>query len=293
MQSANQPQATEQHQQQHLHKDEEQGEQGEQDDGEQQQSAQSQQQVDDLDADDKPSPPMASSTPATHQHQQDSNTQTQPSAPPVQFQTAAFMAQTMSQQQQQQQQPQQHAASFVNTSSMSSATTIMINDQVATIQQVQLAQQAAPAGMSAMFGGESNEAIAECQEVQIVRYFFVRLVRFPGKSGEAYWYDHLSGAWGKMGGKCEGAIQANLALPGPMPAHASGSVGKTGVVVNGRELHPFDVAGLAASSGVLPGRWWMDAQGNFGAEGNPMPMVTLQAFAFVILFFKNTDMCSR
>jgi hypothetical protein len=44
----------------------------------------------------------------------------------------------------------------------------------------------------------------------------------------------------------------------------------TGVFVNGRELHPLDVIGLQGLIGqVWPGRWWVDAQGNYGVEGGP------------------------
>ncbi|MEQ1504757.1 MAG: hypothetical protein ABMB14_21140, partial [Myxococcota bacterium] len=55
------------------------------------------------------------------------------------------------------------------------------------------------------------------------------------------------------------------------PAEASGGgAGRTtGVFINGRELHPLDVQGLTAMLGAppLPGRWWVDAQGTFGLEG--------------------------
>lgn len=54
-----------------------------------------------------------------------------------------------------------------------------------------------------------------------------------------------------------------------MPFDASGAAG-TGVVVNGRELHPVDIQGLQQLLGaVIPGRYWMDAYGTFGYEGGP------------------------
>jgi transposase len=44
----------------------------------------------------------------------------------------------------------------------------------------------------------------------------------------------------------------------------------TPAFVNGRELHPLDVQRLRALAGtVIPGRWWVDAQGYFGLEGWP------------------------
>ena len=67
-----------------------------------------------------------------------------------------------------------------------------------------------------------------------------------------------------------GLMPAGLALGGPMPANASGggSGTLTNVWVNGRELHPYDVMQLQQLVGqVYQGRWWVDAQGNFGQEG--------------------------
>jgi hypothetical protein len=63
-----------------------------------------------------------------------------------------------------------------------------------------------------------------------------------------------------------------LALGGALPANASGG-GQgtlTGVFINGREAHPADVAGLRGLVGaVVPGHWWVDANGNYGQEGGP------------------------
>lgn len=84
-----------------------------------------------------------------------------------------------------------------------------------------------------------------------------------------YWYDPVCGAWGLEGGPQCGIAVAGLALGGPLRADASN--GNTGVFVNGRELHAIDVARLASLAGaVIPGRWWIDSQGNFGPEGWPM-----------------------
>jgi hypothetical protein len=85
-----------------------------------------------------------------------------------------------------------------------------------------------------------------------------------------YWYDPVCGAWGLEGGPQQGIAVAGLALGGPLRADASGG-SRTGIFVNGRELHPLDVAQLIALTGnAIPGRWWVDAQGNFGLEGWPM-----------------------
>lgn len=83
-----------------------------------------------------------------------------------------------------------------------------------------------------------------------------------------YWYDKWSGAWGLEGGPALGMIPAGLTLGGPLPADASH--GRTGVFVNGRELHLLDVASLMRITPVYRGRWWLDAQGNFGMEGGPV-----------------------
>jgi hypothetical protein len=52
-----------------------------------------------------------------------------------------------------------------------------------------------------------------------------------------------------------------------MPAGCSG--GGTGVFVNGRELHPYDVYRLSQLGPVYPGRYWVDANGDFGYEYGP------------------------
>jgi hypothetical protein len=84
-----------------------------------------------------------------------------------------------------------------------------------------------------------------------------------------FWYDKVCGAWGRRGGPTRGFIPAGLPLGGPLAREASG--GNTGVIINGRELHLMDVLGLRRLVPmVLPGRYWVDASGNFGWEGGPM-----------------------
>ena len=60
-----------------------------------------------------------------------------------------------------------------------------------------------------------------------------------------YWYDAASGGAGVWNGPASAYIGPGLALGPPLPAAASGggSGRITGVFVNGRELHPIDVAG--------------------------------------------------
>jgi hypothetical protein len=96
----------------------------------------------------------------------------------------------------------------------------------------------------------------------------------PAPEGE-YWYDPMSGAAGQWGGPTLGFLPAKLDLGGPLPANASGGgEGKvTGVFINGREIHPVDYKVLFNIYGqVLPGRWWVDGNGNAGKEGGPALM---------------------
>ena len=81
-----------------------------------------------------------------------------------------------------------------------------------------------------------------------------------------YWYDLATGAWGVQGGPTLGFIAAGLTLGGTLQANASG--GGTGVFVNGRELHPYDLASLQQMTGpIAPGRYFITAQGLAGYEG--------------------------
>jgi hypothetical protein len=82
-----------------------------------------------------------------------------------------------------------------------------------------------------------------------------------------YWYDKMSGAWGMHGGPTVGFTLAGLDLGGPLKADAS--AGNTGVFVNGRQLHQYDVLALMQLTPVYQGRFWMDAMGNVGVEGQP------------------------
>jgi hypothetical protein len=86
------------------------------------------------------------------------------------------------------------------------------------------------------------------------------------KDGD-YWYDRASGAWGMHGGPTRGFILPGLALGGALRPDASN--GHTGVFINGRQLHQYDVMALLQLTPVYPGRYWMDAYGNVGVEGGP------------------------
>lgn len=126
---------------------------------------------------------------------------------------------------------------------------------------IDASRQETPAMMQVTVNGVAltDDAIAQCQMSG------VRLA--PG----SFWYDPLCGAWGFSGGPCAGFVQAGLTVGGPLAASASGGGSGllTGVFINGRELHPTDVHGLQQLGPVYLGRYWVDAQGNFGFEGQP------------------------
>jgi hypothetical protein len=87
--------------------------------------------------------------------------------------------------------------------------------------------------------------------------------------GGRYWYDRVSGAWGLEGGPTRGFTLPNLTLGGPLRADASH--GDTRIFINGRELRRRDLTGLQqiVPWRILPGRYWVDAWGNAGRQGEP------------------------
>ncbi len=86
----------------------------------------------------------------------------------------------------------------------------------------------------------------------------------PGR----YWYDRLSGLWGREGGPAAGKIAHGLHIGGPLRADASR--GTTGVFVNGRELTRLETNYLSRRLGNVPrGRYWLDANLHGGVQGGP------------------------
>ena len=91
-----------------------------------------------------------------------------------------------------------------------------------------------------------------------------------------FWYDTFSGAWGLEGHEAVGFL---------LPGHDFGrlrtdaSNGNTGVFINGREINMVEAARLQRTFGaVYQGHWWLDGRnGNYGLEGNPMPMGNILA----------------
>jgi hypothetical protein len=128
-------------------------------------------------------------------------------------------------------------------------------------QQIEAAlQQPAPSQIFTRSVVVNNVRVSDEQLAQVERQHGLRI-----NDGD-FWYDKVCGAWGARGGPTLGFLPAGLPLGGPLAREASG--GNTGVIINGRELHPHDVAGLSRLVPmVLPGRYWVDASGNFGWEG--------------------------
>lgn len=107
-----------------------------------------------------------------------------------------------------------------------------------------------------------------------------RIARTRVPSGD-YWYDARCGASGARGGPTAAFLPAGLQFAAPLRADASGGGDgrMTGVFVNGRELHASDVQALARLGQILPARYWLDAQGNWGIEGTDWPLGNLMQAA--------------
>lgn len=92
-----------------------------------------------------------------------------------------------------------------------------------------------------------------------------------------HWYDQRTGAWGHEGGPAAGFTHPGLRLGGELWRAASG--GTTGVIVNNRELHWRDVVALQEMGiPVSRGRYWLNADGTGGFEGEP-PIFNLKEIA--------------
>lgn len=114
-----------------------------------------------------------------------------------------------------------------------------------------------------------NGKAVDANELRIVQRLEARFGRLP--DGD-YWYDAISGVSGVWGGPATGYPGPGLPIGGRLPAHASGGGNGrlTGVFINGRELHRRDVQALMAYGPVYQGRFWWDAFGNVGVEGQPI-----------------------
>ena len=108
-----------------------------------------------------------------------------------------------------------------------------------------------------------NRVALSGAEVQALEGYLKAEIR-PGR----YWYDRMSGAWGREGRPIQGALPAGIPVKGQLWRQASG--GHTGVIVNGRELTRGEVQQLVgAGIPVQQGRWWLNHRGVGGPEGGP------------------------
>jgi hypothetical protein len=131
-------------------------------------------------------------------------------------------------------------------------------------------QPAKPAVRAVKFNGKPLDEMGLAILQQLEAAYGTRL---PDGS---YWYDSRCGAFGAWGGPTVFILPAGLNLGGPVPANASGT--GTGIFVNGRELHAFDVLYLQHLVGAIqPGRYFTDAMGNAGLEGGPVLVNLLMA----------------
>lgn len=87
----------------------------------------------------------------------------------------------------------------------------------------------------------------------------------PGR----YWYDAISGVWGREGEPVAGQMMPGLRLGGALAADASR--GNSDVVINGRRLTAGEkrYIEVLCQTPALPGRFWVMANGIGGYEGQP------------------------
>ena len=104
----------------------------------------------------------------------------------------------------------------------------------------------------------SGETVRQLQQIYPVAIA-------PGR----YWYDPISGAWGREGEPIAGQMMAGLSLGGPLMANASR--GTSGVFINGRQITVGEKAYIErlCQTPVAPARYWIMASGLGGFEGGP------------------------
>lgn len=84
-----------------------------------------------------------------------------------------------------------------------------------------------------------------------------------------YWYDTRSGMYGQEAGPVVGVMYPGHQF-GPLSSRAS--LGHSGVYINGRQLQAVEAQQIAMLFGYyqpVPGRYWMNANGDLGVEGYP------------------------
>jgi hypothetical protein len=136
--------------------------------------------------------------------------------------------------------------------------------------------------LMAVFGGHAGAADPNIivngsrlgnQQIQMLRNILGVPADAAIPAGD-YWYDNVSGLWGKRGGPTLGQIVPGLKLGGPLSTDASN--GDTGVFINGREIHRQELTYLQSLFGAVNlGRYWLNGWGIGGYEGGP-PLFNLR-----------------
>lgn len=89
-----------------------------------------------------------------------------------------------------------------------------------------------------------------------------------------YWYDKNCGLFGITGQPALGYLRPGHDF-GTLARNASN--GNSHVLINNRELTQFEWMMLSQIVGtpVMPGSYWLDAQGNAGMQGSSFPLVNI------------------
>jgi hypothetical protein len=125
-------------------------------------------------------------------------------------------------------------------------------------------------------GGHAGSVIINGVRINgAVRRVFARHYGIRMASG-MYWYDPISGAWGLRGSPTLGFTHPGLRLGGRLQANASG--GNSGVFINGRQLDWREAQFVNQFVPLAPGRYRLDAFGNWGYEGG-LPWCNLRQIA--------------
>jgi hypothetical protein len=131
---------------------------------------------------------------------------------------------------------------------------------------------ATPPARAAQGGGTDAVAVNGRVLDADTRQAIERRTGVPLQPGR-WWYDARSGLWGAEGQGAAGLAPAGIDVGAPLPPEASG--GRAGVFFNGRSLADAEIAWLRTLGPVWPGRYWLDAMGNVGLEGQRVPFANL------------------
>lgn len=104
-----------------------------------------------------------------------------------------------------------------------------------------------------------------------------------------YWYDTVSGLWGYEGGPAMGRTVSGIHAFGSMPQNISKS--KTGIIINGREIHKKDLEELQKLFGSIKrARYWLNSRGRGGFENGPEKFDIITAIKSVYGIRRNSSL---